>query len=82
MHMFAYDPESPVDKVKLTFMHPKLNGFWDWPEHEEDTDTVSAKFVFYGQCVPEPPIRGHGFKFPEEEDAKRFYRVFKNSLKN
>lgn len=78
--MFSEDSESKVDQVEIKFMHPKIDGFWDWPK-KIDQKLVSSKFVFYGPCIPEAPTR-RGFKFSEEENLKLFYKVFRDSLKN
>ena len=77
--MFSQDPESKVDEVEFKFMQPKLDGFWDWPK-KIDQKHVSAKFIFYGPCMPEAPTK-QGFKFAEEETAKVFYIVLRNSLR-
>ena len=53
--MFSQDKESPVEKVEFKFFHPALDGFWDWPS-KLDQQFVSAKFIFYGPCMPEPPV--------------------------
>ena len=52
--MFANEPNDPVDSTQFTFMHPKLDGFWDWPK-VPDEKKVSAKLVFYGPCFPSAP---------------------------
>ena len=63
--MFSQDPGSPVDDVEFKFLHPKLDGLRDWPK-KIDQKHVSAKFIFYGPCMPEAPTK-KGFKFPEEK---------------
>ena len=77
--MFSQDPESPVDEVEFKFLHPKLDGFWDWPK-KIDHKHVSAKFILFGPCMPEAPTK-KGFKFAGEKTVKGFYRVFKDSLR-
>ena len=78
LHMFSEDPESNVETVELVFMHKKLDGFWDWPK-ENDQKQVSSKFIFLGPCMPDAPTK-KGFRFPEEEKAKKLYRLMKNNL--
>ena len=75
--MFADDRESDVKTVEFEFMHAKIDGFWDWPKCT-DRAIVESKYVFYGPCQPSPPVIGKGFRFPEEEDAKKLYVAFKN----
>ena len=54
--MFSQDPENPVDEVEFKFLHPRLDGFWDWPK-KIDQKHVSAKLIFYGPRMPEAPTK-------------------------
>ena len=55
-------------------MHRTHDRFWDWPK-VKDEQRISAKFIFFGPYIPEPPTK-NGFKFPDDEAEKK-YRLFK-----
>ena len=90
-----YKESHVVTEVKFKFMHLYTNGYRDWPksrvkqkaydeaevEDEEEQDTVSAKYVFLGPCRPSAPTRS-GFRFEQDEEAKKKYWVVKNNLKS
>ena len=69
LQVFADDPDDDVKEVEFSFLHPKLDGFWDWPKNNDDAQ-VSAQHVFFGPCQPCPPRPGKGFRFLEEDEAK------------
>ena len=66
--MFSDDPESDVTAVDFSFMHRKLDGFWDWPKLRDEKP-----------YVPEP-LSKKGFKFPDVQ-ADQLYRLFKKESK-
>ena len=76
IHMFSNNPESDVDEVDFSFMHPKHDGFWDWPK-KKDEKRVSSKFVFFGPCMPKAPSR-IGFKFQMRMLQRKPINIIKN----
>ena len=78
--MFADDRESDVKEVEFTFMHKTIDDFWDWPS-SEDVATVASGFIFYGPCIPAAPTK-KGFRFAEEDDAKKFYKAFRYNYRS
>ena len=77
--MFSHDHDSKVEEVDFSFLHPKHDRFWDWPQ-ATDEKRVAAKYIFYGPCMPNPPTK-KGFKFPDEEEAAMLYREYKKTNK-
>ena len=81
LQMFADDLYCPVHKMEVVFMHPKVNGYTgigpSWR-----TEIPYWRNMCSSDRAPEPPKPRHGFKFAEEEKAKSFYKIMKNSLRN
>ena len=81
--MFSFDRESPVDEVELKFLHPALDGYWDWPT-VLDQKKVPVKYLFFGPCIPDPPKKFKGFRFRDEDEerAQVLYRLIKKNSKS
>ena len=78
LHMFSFDPDSPVDEVEFRFLHPKMGGYSDWPRNEP-SQKISAKFIFHGPCMPD--LNRKGFIIEDEERVKILYRMMRKHLK-
>ena len=74
LRMFSHDPDSKVDEVDFSFMHPM-----DWPK--EDEKRVALKFIFYSPYMPTPHTK-QGFRFAEAEAAIKEYKLYKNNIKD
>ena len=80
LNMFSQDKESPVEKVEFKFFHPALDGFWDWPS-KLDQQFVSAKFIFYGPCMPEPPVpKGFKLKLKTRKRRKHYIKCIETAF--
>lgn len=79
--MFSDDPDSLVNEVDFSFMHPKRqNDLWDFPK-KADEKRVQSKFIFFGPTIPSAPTK-QGFRFPEEDEAREQYKVFKKNTRH
>ena len=77
--MFSEDRESKVDELEITFLHPQISPFWDWPKNQ-DVKLVQSRFIFFGPCMPAGPTK-KGFTFADEEEVMKLYRLLKNNSK-
>ena len=62
----------------------KASGAGDMGDEEDvatDVETVSARYIFLGPCIPSAPTRS-GFRFEQDDEAQKKYRVVKNNLKS
>ena len=66
-----------VKEVEMIFMHPKPDGFWDWPNKNDQT-MIQSRFIFLGPCIPTAPTK-RGFRFSEDEEPRALYRHLKNN---